>query len=433
MAKWGRRKTSESTESESTESESAASGEGPAHGELELWSDEDGVLVAGPNANVSAVVAHLEAVGGLSVEASSVVAADALAVFASGYADGATSMQYIRHTARSAELLRTHGAIPTGEGAYRSMVIGPNGIAGNLDWSVVDVGPERALAFQSAAVGLALRTAVRQVEVAVERVEEKVDQIAELLRAERLGDALGDRRTLESLVQRVHDGEGLSAADWSSVAALGPAITRDLEKLRAHVRLQLAEAEAGWWPRTRAAAADGLLADRLLTETMALIVVAEHNFSLWQQLRIERIERHEPDHLRSGVRHARSAMREHLDQDQLLLDQLREVQERLLEPAKIDGLAPRQSRRLESAARELDAVVAWFAEQRLLDVEASERAARPGLRDSLRHVGTQTVGVARGAGNRLRRSRDDGTGDVGTGADAKPELDVPEEEDRGEE
>ncbi len=345
--------------------------------------DGNGLLLSGPTAAVAEIVDRLQRIGGSALVASPVVPTEALAVFATGFADGATSSQYIRHTASSRQLLEQHGAIPTGDGSFRSLVHDGRHIAGNLDWEVVSASPERALAFQSAAIGLALRTAVKNVEVAVERVEDKIDHVIAMLRSERLGSVLGDRRTLDALVSHLDAGDALTAADWSSVAALGPAITRDLEKLRAHLRTQLEEAESSWRPRQRAKAADQLLAEEMLSETMALLLVAEHNFSQWQQLRVRRIANDEPEHLEAAVRQAQTAMREHLDQDQAFLEQFLRAQAHLLQPKAIDVLAPFQSRALGRAEDELGALAKWFAEQRLLEFEAVDRLERPTIGTSL--------------------------------------------------
>ena len=345
--------------------------------------DGDGLLLTGPAAAVAEIVDRLQQVGGPALAASPVVPTEALAVFATGFADGATSSQYIRFTGESRHLLQEYGVVPNGRGGFHTLVRGPAGIVGNLEWEVVSAGPERALAFQSAAIGLALRTAVKNVEVAVERVEDKVDHVIAMLRSERLGSVLGDRRTLDALVGHLDAGDALTTADWSSVAALGPAITRDLEKLRAHLRSQLEEAESSWRPRQRAKAADQLLAKEMLSETLALLLVAEHNFSQWQQLRVRRIAKDEPEHLEAAVRQARAAMRDHLDQDQAFLDQFLRAQAKLLEPKAIDVLAPVQRGALSRAEEELRSLAERFAEQRLLDFAPTDRYNRPELGETI--------------------------------------------------
>ena len=351
--------------------------------EVALWRDDDGVLLAGAPEAVEGLVARLTEIGGSQLAASPVAPTEALAVFLTGYADGATSGQYVRFTDESMAMLETHGAVPNGSGGFHTMVMGDSGIVGNLEWVATGAGPERALAFQSAAIGLALRTAVKNVEAAVARVEDKVDAVAAMVRSERLGNVLGDRRTLDALVGHLDAGDPLSAADWSSVAALGPAITRDLEKLRAHLRTQVEEVDGGWRPRQRANEADGLLGEGLLNETLGLLLLAEHNFSQWQRLRIQRIADDEPDKLAAAVRQAGEAMQDHLAADEEFLRQFQSIQAEILEPRDHDGFAPRQTRALGRADNELTDLTRWFADQRLLDVDAVDRRPRPGLRDSV--------------------------------------------------
>lgn len=350
---------------------------------VELWRDEDGVLVSGSTEAVQSLVAQLTELGGTQLAASPVAPTEALAVFATGFADGATSSQYVRFTPASEQLLEQYGAVPNGTGGFHTFVRGGTGITGNLEWAATGAGPERALAFQTAAIGLALRTAVKNVEAAVARVEDKVDQVVAMLRSERLGNVLGDRRTLDNLVAHLDAGDPLSSADWSSVASLGPAITRDLEKLRAHLRSQVEEIDGSWRPRRRVNEADELLAEGLLTETLGLLLLAEHNFSQWQHLRIQRIADDEPEKLEAAIRQAKTAMQEHLAADQEFLVQFEAAQAVILEPRDHDGFAVIQNRALGRAENELAELTEWFAEQRLLDHDSAGRRDRPGLRDSV--------------------------------------------------
>lgn len=213
----------------------------------------------------------------------------------------------------------------------------------------------------------ALRIAIKEVQAAVERVEGKVDQIARLVRAERLGTALGNHRTLTSLVRRVDADREISATDWSSVAGLGPAIVEDIEALRVYIRGELLEAKGGWRTRGRADDVMELLDEDLVVESIGLLVVAEHNLAEWQNLRVANVRSREPEHLESVVADAWESLRFHREQDQALLDELRRVGDALITPARHDGLAPIQSQRLHRASERLDELGSWFAEQRTLD------------------------------------------------------------------
>ncbi|MEO7572295.1 MAG: hypothetical protein ABIX10_07650 [Acidimicrobiales bacterium] len=128
--------------------------------ELVLVAAEDGLIVSGPSQEVERLVADLVRIGGAEVTSSGLApVTDVVAAVASV---AVSSCEYVRHTARSLALLRENGLVPAGEGgAFRSFVFSNGKFAGNLDWSPVSLGPERALAIQSAALGLALRTAIK--------------------------------------------------------------------------------------------------------------------------------------------------------------------------------------------------------------------------------------------------------------------------------
>lgn len=383
--------------------------------EVVLVAEPGGLVVSGRQEDVERLVGELARLGGHGVTTSGLaVVADVGAAVASAGAVAATSCEYVRHTARSVALLRENGLIPGSEaGTFRSFVKADGLFAGNLDWSPVALGPERALSLQTAAVGLALRTAIKQVEVAIERVEKKVDRIAKLVRAERLGTAIGNHRTLTALSERVRTDATISSTDWSSVAALGPAIVEDVEALRAYIRSELADAKGGWRTRGRADDALELLDRDLVVESVGLLVVAEHNLGLWQELRIANVREREPQHLDSVVADSWATLRSHQAEDQAVLDDLRAVVGALTAPAAYDGLAPLQSQRLSRAATRLDELANSFAEQRTLDLEIAERAARPGVRDSLGHIGDQLGSAASLIRSKVRRKESD---------DAPPEL-----------
>ncbi len=371
---------------------------------VEVWNSAEGLLLAGDPAAVEQVVEMLTTIHQREPESPLPTGLpsgpQALAVYATGFADGATSGQYIRHTPAGLRLLEKHGAIPNGAGGYRAIVHDGNRIAGQLDWEMVSMGPERALAFQNAAIGMALQTAIKSVEEAIERVEDKVDQVIGMIRVGRIGDVLGIRRTLTPLVERLDSTGRLSPVDWSTVAALGPAINIDIETLRAQIRFLLADLGDGDAARARAAGVEALLGDGLLAETLALLLVAEHNESLWARLRLAEIDRADPSHTSLEVQETTAALRGHNDEDQQLLDELVAAGVDLLTPAPLDGFAVRPARRLKRAEAEFANLMAWFAEQRHLEASDWDASSRPTLIESTRYV----IDQARdGAGATRRR------------------------------
>ncbi len=70
------------------------------------------------------------------------------------------------------------------------------------------------------------------------------------------------------------------------------------------MRSELVEAKGGWRTRGRADDALELLDHGLVVESIGLLVVAEHNLSLWEQLRIANLRQREPEHLESVVEDA---------------------------------------------------------------------------------------------------------------------------------
>lgn len=145
------------------------------------------MIVEGSPTAVSAFVDRMldatEEVGGRSRH----FVADGVQVAANILAFRQTHREYVEFSERAGKLLKEHGAIATKDGYYRSFVHNGKAFAGNLDWKPVHLGPEQALSLQAAAGQLALRAAIKEVTVALERIEGKIDKLAGLAEAERLG------------------------------------------------------------------------------------------------------------------------------------------------------------------------------------------------------------------------------------------------------
>ena len=226
MARWRKNRAEEEESSNSPSSGDAASDSADAE-VIEIWNDERGMLISGGAPAVDALVRRLTTPE--PGQPSSLVptdATDALAVFSSGFADGATTLpsaaQYFQHTPRSLALLAEHGPIGTENGAFRSFVHNGTGFAGNLDWQPADLGSQRALVMQTTAIGMALRLAVKEVSDAVARVEGQVDRLVGMFRSERLGDAVGDHRTLEAMVEKCVGATGSPPRTGRLLPSSGP-------------------------------------------------------------------------------------------------------------------------------------------------------------------------------------------------------------------
>jgi hypothetical protein len=397
--------------------------------ELELAVVDDGLLVRGQAEQIEMLTAELHRGPG-RVRVAPQGLFDTLATAAGVAGVAATHATYFKLSAESlAALMAANGGqVPSGlfSGVTRG---GAGSILKHLQLSKVDLGPEQALSLQLAAATVALRMAIAEVQKAVERVEGKVDEVVRLIRSERLGDALGDQRTLSRLVDRLEATGKVSLTDWSSVAAMGPAIVRDIEELRAHVRLTV-DGEVKAWTGSRLDAAEKMLDEARLRETLALLVLVEQNHNLWQTLRIAHVRQTEPDHLESTLADARAALAGDTESDQALVESLDRVLGTLLRPSGLEGFSPIQAPRLRAAGDDMSEMLTWFADQRLLDRVPVEVEEMPGVKDSAELVvrtavdGAKTVkGAARDLVRRRPRRGGSAANSVG-GPDTADELPV---------
>lgn len=341
------------------------------------------------------------------------VLADGLAVAGHISALGNTYREYIEFSPRGRQLLAEHTPIPTGDGYFRSFVRSGTAknspFAGHLDWKPVDLGPERALAMQTAAMNLALRAAIKQVADAVERVEGKVDKLVALARAERLGNAVGDLHTLRQLADRTRQSGRIGSTDWSTVDGLGPMIARDLAALRAYVISEASEADRSWSAYRRSGELKELT-DDLIKETLALLVLAEQNYVLWQELRVANVATQEPQLLEQVNRDVSAQLASMAEEDQKVIEALHAAASGLLEPTGYEGFALLARRRMKEHARMLNEHLLWFAEQRQLTAPTLE-AELPTLRESIDRARGAVASGADVVGSKVKsvlHGRDDG-------------------------
>ena len=209
------------------------------------------------------------------------------------------------------------------------------------------------------------------------------------------------------------------STDWSTVASLGPLIARDVEALRAYILRSLKDVKDSPLVRSRAGdAAD--LTDRLLRESLALLVVAEQNHALWQELRLAQAVNHEPAATAAVTSDIHQQLASFAEADQALVDVIQDVADRLASPTGYEGLAPLQKGRLRRHLGRLDEMGRWFCEQRHLDDRPIERPELARLPESLGKVGDTISGAARTTTNaiaatstRLRHRKGEDAGEDG--------------------
>ena len=273
-----------------------------------------------------------------------------------------------------------------------------------LQWQPAVLGAEAMMSAQMIAVQVALKSAVAQVEDAVRRVEDKVEAVLEVARAQRAGDVLGNNLTISRMVDSLEKYGSLPDAYWDSVAVLGPALNVTVEQLRNHVRRILASFDHELPVQQRAERLRNAFNDNRLGDALSLLVITEESLHKWQRLNLARIESTQPDQLLRAIDEARELVDHHLREDIDIYGQAKEILDRFVKTQAIDGFrfwAVRELARQRGALREeLDR----FAEARQHQVEAWEDFHIPSLLDAtvatLGAAGTITgralVGVGRG-------------------------------------
>jgi hypothetical protein len=311
-------------------------------------------------------------------------AASRLAGLASLLADSGTFVQLQPETLTA---LRDCDLLPGGDGFFRMF-------PSELQWQPALLGPEAMVSAQLIAVQLALKSAVAQVEDAVRRVEDKVESVLEVARAQRAGDVLGNNLTISRMVDSLDKYGSLPHAYWDSVAALGPALNVTVEQLRNHVSRIMASFDHTLGVQQRAGKLRNAIDDNRLGDTLSLLVITEESLHKWQRLNLARIESTQPEQLLRAIDEARELVDHHLRKDLHIYQNAKEILDRFASTQAIDGFrfwAVRELAKQRCALRdELD----HFAMARQHQVEAWEDFHIPSLLDAalatIEAVGTTT-------------------------------------------
>ncbi len=299
--------------------------------EVLLLADESGLLVQGPQAAVEEAIRRLLAPlgdqGGAAVTRQSIADASALGASVGGVA--LTGGEYLRLTAESAAKVQEFGPQKVGR-AMRGYVRGDGGrIAGQLTFEPVSLAAEQALAMQTAAVSLALRSAIADVQKAVEEVADTVDDIRRMQTSRQVGDVVGNYRHLQLVVEGATRHRHLTEADWDSVASSRQQIYRDLETLRSYVQQRIDKtAESKSVPK-RAQALEKIFEPGDVADALRLMLVAEQAMHLYEFLRIARIKAQEPDKLQGAVEGSREQLLRQRESNSEVADKLDDLVERL--------------------------------------------------------------------------------------------------------
>jgi hypothetical protein len=282
----------------------------------------------------------------------------------------------------SLKLFQEHGAIPGMAGYFKAIVHDGHHFAGNLDFRQVSLAAEQAASVQLAMATLALRSAIKGVEKAVQRVEGKVDRLVALANAEMVAGVVGHHGVLAEYVDRMDRTGALPAVDWDSVATLGPELGKGVEQLRRFAVNIVQSLDGATDAHERSEQLRQAVGDNRLGEVLQLLVVAEDSLYLWQRLRIQRAATSDPEHLEHITTSAKDQLAGDLKADADLNEALRRMltEYSVLRPLEVHRRWSRT--RLERQLRELQADLDEFVEARRIQIAAWPDITQPTLRDA---------------------------------------------------
>ena len=218
-------------------------------GEIVVSMQPEGMLIGGDPESVDDYLQRIQRSAGYAAE---VVGLDKASLGnATGLAAGAASLlgqsaKFVQLHPDSLKAAQKGSLIPGTDGFFRMMTRGADKkFTQQLQWKPTDVNPARLMSAQMIAVQVALKTAISEVEDAVQRVEDKVEEVLRLAQANRSGDVLGDRASLERMVAYLEKHGSFSDADWDWISTIGPGLNRTVEQLRQHAIGTLKTFDAG--------------------------------------------------------------------------------------------------------------------------------------------------------------------------------------------
>ena len=361
-----------------------------ASDEVTLFLDGGDLYVTGEADAIDLVLTELLGPDDSRRRRSATRLADAGAVGATVVAARAASEELLRPTAGSLEKLREFGAQLDGSGALRACVRGDGGkFAGQLTFKAVSFGAEQALAMQTAAVSLALRSAIADVQAAVEAVDQKVSDIQKRVRAREVGEVVG--MYLLAAGRGIDEDSRPTSGSRLGFRCRAPEkeLQIALESLRAYAADSINDVDGDDPLPKRETAIRQIASPKGVAGSLRLIVIAEQALCFLEYLRLERIRMTDPDHLPSALADARRALAVQCERDAALV---RTAVQRIEAAKRIDPLEVHRVFSIpemrEASAKALDALES-FANASRAELPEFDRSyvGRPSLRPAPRSSG----------------------------------------------
>ncbi|HTY31163.1 hypothetical protein [Mycobacterium sp.] len=359
---------------------------------------DETLLLGGDPAAVESYLTRLRAIAGHAMRVSGIDgaslanAAGKLAGLASVLAD---SGKYVQLHRDSLDALKDGNVVPLSDGFFRLVTSADAGqFLAPLQWRPAGLGPEAMVSAQMIAVQMALTSAVAQVEDAVRRVEDKVESVLEVARAQRAGDVLGNNLTISRMVDSLEKYGSLPDAYWDSVAVLGPALNVTVEQLRNHVSRVLTSFDHDLPVQQRAEKLRNAVNANRLGDTLSLLVIAEEALHKWQRLNLARIEAKQPEELLRAIDEARELVDHHFREDVDIYGTAKQILDRSGKYKAIDGFRFNSVRELAEQRCAVRDELDRFAKARHHQVETWEDFHIPSVFDAafatIEAVGTTT-------------------------------------------
>lgn len=349
-----------------------------ASDEMALFLDGGELYVTGSSEAIDALIVVL--VGPEGADRRRSLTSDLTALAAVGATLAAvttTSEELLRLSPASAKKLAKYGAQLTEGGSLRGYVKAAGGeFAGDLSFDSVSLGAQQALAMQTAAVSLALRSAIADVQTIVEVVDRKVSDIQKKLRAREVGEVVGTFRHLQRIVDSTRARGRLLDADWDQVSGAGMNLGVALESLRVYVRDSINDLDDEVSVAERAAAFERFANPKGAAACLQLILVAEQALYLFEYLRLERVRATDPAHVASAIADARRTLTDERERDAALV---RTAAERI---ELVNRVGPFEIHRLLAIPRLADASAA--AKEALASFAAASRSELPDMGEGTR-------------------------------------------------
>lgn len=243
------------------------------------------------------------------------------------------------------------------------------------------IAPPVALAL--AGMEIALNQLAERIEARLHVIEDKVDEVQRLASAQRLGDVYAHLRLLKRKLSEVSAGNQLTDTDWSSIASLGTDLEVGVERLRQHAMQLLSAMNVDESADKRADKLRNIVENGRMCETLQLLLVAQQSLYIWQRLRLERVYSAESDFMAQTVESARTTLREQLEADRDLADQLRRTLDKYTVLRVTEVHHQLAARTLTKYRTPLAEMVDKFIEVRRLQVDGWLGAKHAGFRDAV--------------------------------------------------